>query len=72
MNTNRFDKVYKMNTVFGIWRYSERIRVTYVSPTWLVVWDHKQSPPTRYDCHGKTHDEACSSVINKLQELTSS
>ena len=64
-----YDRIYKMNTNYGIWRYSERLRITYVSPGWLVVWDHYQNPPDRYDCHAKTHDKACEAVLLKLGEL---
>jgi hypothetical protein len=64
-----YDTVYKMNTLFGIWHYNDRIRVTYVSQGWLVVWDHKQTPPRRYDCQNKDHHEACTTAINKLREI---
>ena len=58
-----------MDTRFGIWRYTERLRITYVAQGWLVVWDHKQLPPVRHDCHNSTHSQACDSVIQKLHEL---
>lgn len=64
-----YEKIYKMNTVFGIWNYSKRLRITYVSQGWLIVWDHQQTPPTRYDCQSDNHDDACTSVMNKLGEL---
>jgi hypothetical protein len=66
---NIYDRVFKMDTRFGIWRYSERIRITYVAQGWLVVWDHQQLPPMRYDCQGRDHSTACNSVIHKLREL---
>lgn len=65
-----FDSVSKMSTVFGIWNFNNRLRVTYVSQGWLIVWDHKETPPIRYDCQEKSHTEACISVVNKLDELT--
>ena len=67
-----YDKVYKMNTIFGIWNYSDRLRITYVKQGWLVVWDHEQSPSTRYDCQHKDHETACASVIEKIQEISAS
>ena len=66
---NVYDKVYKMNTRAGIWRYSPRLRITYVSQGWLVVWDHQQIPPTRYDCQGHNHHAACDLVIHKMRDL---
>ena len=67
---NTFDKVYKMNTVFGIWNYSKYLRITYVSQGWLVVWDHRQTPPTRYDCQSNNHHDTCISVIDKINQLS--
>jgi hypothetical protein len=58
-----------MNTRLGIWRYSERLRITYVCQGWLVVWDHQATPPIRYDCRESDHSAACHSVVQKLQEL---
>lgn len=66
---NLYDRVYKMNAAFGIWHYSRVIRITYVSQGWLVVWDHQQSPPTRYDCQDKSHQDACASVVQTIQQL---
>ena len=64
-----YEKIYQMNALFGIWRYSPRFRITYVAQGWLVVWDHQQTPPTRYDCHCHNHHEACAAVIQRLREL---
>jgi len=66
---NLYDKVYKMNAVFGIWHYSQVIRIIYVSQGWLVVWDHQQSPPTRYDCQCKSHQDACASAVQMVRQL---
>jgi len=65
-----YNKISKMNTVFGIWNYSDYLRVTYVAQGWLIVWDHRQSPPTRYDCKESEHDQACQLALEKLRELT--
>ena len=66
---NVFDNVFKMNTHFGIWRYTDRFRITYVAQGWLVVWDHQKAPPARYDCQDSDHSIACASVVRKLSEL---
>lgn len=67
---NLYDTLLKMNTTFGIWHYTERLRVTYVCQGWLVVWDHQDSPPTRYDCRGSNHMGACKTAADKLRELS--
>jgi len=67
-----YEKVSNLDTIFGIWHYTDHIRVTYVAVGWLIVWDHKQSPPTRYDCHHDTHQAACDSAVAKIKELTNS
>ena len=66
---NLYEKVYKMNAVFGIWHYSQVMRITYVSQGWLVVWDHQQLPPTRYDCQGKNHQDACAFAVEIVRQL---
>jgi len=65
-----YDKIFKLDRNYGIWRYTKRLRVTYVAQCWLVVWDHEQSPPTRHDCQATTHDDACTLAANKLRELS--
>ena len=67
MNLNNM--ISKMNTNSSIWHYTDYFRVTYVCEGWLIVWDHRQSPPTRYDCRDINHDTACNSVVDKLVEL---
>jgi len=67
-----YDKLYSMNTLWGIWHYTERFRITYVSQGWLIVWDHQQIPPARYDCKSSKHREACLSAEDTLRRLTSS
>jgi len=66
---NLYTKVYEMNTIFSVWRYTKRLRITYVTRGWLVVWDHAEIPPARYDCQGRDQHEACLSVVDKLREL---
>lgn len=66
-----YDKVHKMNSIYGIWRYTNRLRITYVSQGWFVVWDHATIPPIRYDCHGNDHDAACHAVVEKVREIGS-
>jgi len=70
VTVNIYEKVSQLNNVFGVWRLSNRLRVTYVSPCYLVVWDHEQNPPKRYDCKGINHDETCHSVVNRIHELS--
>ena len=67
-----YDKVYNMNTNFGIWNYSDRLRITYLEQGWLVVWDQQQSPPTRYDCQHIDHETACASVVSTIREILTS
>lgn len=62
-------KLAELNRVFGIWHYNHYLRVTYVAAGWLVVWDHRGHPPTRYDCQMDDHLEACQLAENKLREL---
>lgn len=69
MNTNLYDKITTLNHNFGILRYSNRIRVTYVSQGWLILWDHAQTPPIRYDCKDSDHTVACRSVVTKIESL---
>lgn len=64
-----YSKVYNLDSVFGIWKYSDRLRITYVRQGWLVLWDHQQSPPTRYDYQHKDHAQVCESVISKMQNI---
>jgi len=66
---NVYDKIFNLDTNFGIWRYTDRLRITYVSPCWLVVWDHQQKPPARYDCQASDHPETCVLAEKKLREL---
>ena len=60
-----------LNRVYGIWHVNADFRVTYVAQGWLVVWDHRVAPPTRYDCKSDNHAETCGMAESKLKELTS-
>lgn len=64
-----YESLNGLNRVFGIWRFNEHLRVTYVAQGWLVVWDHRTMPPTRYDCKSDSHTDSCGIAANKLQEL---
>lgn len=68
---NPYDRIYRMNALFSIWRCNERVRVTFVAPGWLIVWDHRSSPPVRYDCRDDNHAAVCDLAIRKLRDLAS-
>ena len=63
------DKISSLNNNFSIWRYSNRLRVTYVSQGWLVLWDHAQNPPERHDCKAPDHPAACRAVVQMIENL---
>ena len=67
---NLYDKISSMNSINSIWWYTKRLRLTYVSKGWLVVWDHQENPPARYDCQDVDHVMACNAAVQKLQDLT--
>lgn len=69
MDSDLYDKIARLNHNFGIWRYTNRFRITFVATGWLILWDHENIPPTRYDCHKDSHHDACVSVINILDDL---
>ncbi|MBZ0304085.1 MAG: hypothetical protein K8J31_30390 [Anaerolineae bacterium] len=59
-----------LNNVFSIWQFNSYLRVTYVSPSWLVVWDHRFSPPQRYDFKQTgDHQLVCRMAADQLQQL---
>jgi hypothetical protein len=61
-----------LNRIFGIWRFNSYLRVTYVGPDWLVVWDHRQSPPQRYDFKEVgNHENVCRLAAEQLQKMES-
>lgn len=65
-----YDKLAGLNNIFGIWHFNKYLRVTFVSEGWLIVWDHRNHPPERHDCHMQSHHDACKLAAAKLQELT--
>lgn len=64
-----FDKLNTLSGIYGVWHFNNYLRVTYVTDGWLVVWDHRSSPPMRYDCKTDDHRGACVLASNKLKEL---
>jgi len=66
------NKLIGLNDVFGVWYFKPHLRVTFVSSDWLIVWDHRNKPPQRYDCRGENHTATCLMAADKLQELTTS
>jgi len=63
-------KLHSLNTIYGIWRFNNYLRVTYVSLGWLVVWDHRHSPPVRYDFReAGDHQAVCSLAAKQLRKL---
>lgn len=65
-----YEKLIGLNDIYSIWHWNDNLRVTFVSKGWLIVWDHRQRPPTRYDCRSNNHQEACTLAADKLAELT--
>ena len=64
-------KLNSLNNIYGIWRFNSYLRVTYVAPTWLVVWDHRHSPPARYDFKDSgDHQTVCRLAADHLQRLS--
>ena len=63
-------KLDNLNNIYSVWRFNEYLRVTYVARGWLVVWDHRASPPQRYDIK-ETGDHAttCKRTAEQLQKL---
>lgn len=67
-----YEKLTGLDNIFSVWYFNDYLRVTYVSKGWLVVWDHRDHPPTRYDCKNLDHQEACESAAITLQDLARS
>lgn len=63
------DKLNGLSRVYSVWHFNSYLRVTYVTNGWLVVWDHRDSPPVRYDCKTDDHPAACLLAAKKLREL---
>ena len=68
--TGLVKKLNSLNNVYGIWRFNSYLRVTYVAPSWLVVWDHRCSPPERYDFREVgDHLTVCRLAADQLRRL---
>jgi hypothetical protein len=65
-----YDKIYQLDNIFSFWYFNNYLRIAYVSDGWLTVWDHRQSPPIRYDCKNRDHNIACDMAIEKIGALT--
>ena len=62
-------KLSDLDSNRGIWRFNSYLRVTFVHKGWLIVWDHRDHPPARYDCKADNHREACLLATKRLREL---
>jgi hypothetical protein len=59
-----------LNSIYSIWHFNSYLRVTYIGPAWLVVWDHRHSPPQRYDFKDTDdHWAVCRMAAAQLQKL---
>jgi hypothetical protein len=65
-----YEQLAGLNSIFGIWHFNSYLRVTFVSEFWLVVWDHREHPPVRYDCKARDHRETCELAARTLRELS--
>ena len=64
-------KLYNLSNMFSIWQFNSYLRVTYVAPNWLVVWDHRHSPPVRYDIKEMSdHETVCRLAADQLRRLS--
>ena len=64
-----YEKLTGLDGIFGVWYFNNYLRVTFVSKGWLVVWDHRDCPPTRYDCKTPDHQETCELAAILLRDL---
>lgn len=64
-----YDKIYRLNNNYSFWYFNNYLRVAYIHKGWVTVWDHRQSPPTRYDCKNSDHHDACDMAIEKIHSL---
>ena len=63
-------KLNNLNNNYSVWHFNSYLRVTYIQPAWLVVWDHRQSPPQRYDIKvTDDHRAVCRLAAVQLQKL---
>ena len=63
-------RLERLNNLYSVWQFNRYLRVTYVSPSWLVVWDHRYSPPKRHDFKDMgDHENVCRLAAAHLQKL---
>lgn len=63
-------KLNSLNTIYSVWRFNKHLRVTYVAPGWLIVWNHRENPPQRYDIReAGDHATVCDLAAAQLQKL---
>ena len=63
-------KLNSLNNIYSIWYFNSYLRVTYVVRSWLVVWDHRHSPPQRYDFKQVgDHQLVCRLAADQLHKL---
>ena len=63
-------KLNSLNHICSIWYFNSYLRVTYVVPNWLVVWDHRHNPPHRYDFQEVgDHQLVCRMAADQLHRL---
>jgi hypothetical protein len=59
-----------LNDIYSILHFNSYLRVTYVAPAWLVVWDHRHRPPQRFDFKNVgDHETVCELAAGQLQML---
>jgi hypothetical protein len=63
-------RLENLNNLYSVWQFNHYLRVTYVSPTWLVIWDHRHNPPERHDFKDVgDHKTVCRLTAEHLQKL---
>ena len=63
-------KLRSLNNLYSVWYFNSYLRVTYVARSWLVVWDHRDSPPERYDFREVSdHGAVCRLAADQLHKL---
>jgi hypothetical protein len=63
-------KLSSLNSIYSVWYFNSYLRVTYVAPSWLVAWDHRRSPPERYDFRESSdHQTVCKLAADQLHKL---
>jgi hypothetical protein len=63
-------KLGSLNDIYSVWYFNDYLRVTYVARNWLVVWDHRCSPPERFDFREVSdHQTVCRLAAEQLRKL---